>query len=606
MKAIAADIARRDPASHPAYTARVDDLREMNTKTIRPILYLLFGASGLLLIITCANVGGLLVSRAVARARETAVRVALGAGLGQLAAQYFLEGSAPAVAGAAGAILLTFAVMRLLAAFGGEQSTRLAQISIDWTVLAFALVTALLTAVAASMAPLWQAARMLPNAVLSEGVRASAGLRSRRLSRALVVSEVALAFVLLVLSTVLISELYRLTRVHPGFDPDHLLTFEVTVAEDSIPGKVNRREYQDRLTQALEAIPGVSGVGFTTQLPLAGCCFVATIYPEGSAANPRAPDRISFYPANPGYFAAMKIPLRKGRFLDARDTGETPLPAVIDEAAAKRYWPGRDPVGFIGHFGTPNGNPFQVLGVVGDVKNNGLDNDTVPEIYLPSAVVGVNPMNFVIRSELPPRALVPEVLKAIHLVNPAQPIHDVRTMRNILDSSLAMKRAASYVMSFFGFAALLMATIGAYGLVSYSVRQRTVEFGTRMALGALPGDLLRLVLGSGMKMAGWGIAAGGIVSVAVTFLLVRNFEINIGNGGTGRLENPGVLPFLAAASLVGLVVAGSSFFPALWATLLSPMVAIRDQPGGRGSRQWSLQRPPRVIDQTADPRWCAS
>jgi len=592
VKRVAADIARREPASHSAYTARVDNLHQVSTREIRPILLLLLGASGLLLLITCANVGGLLVARSLARARETAVRVALGAGLRRLATQYLLEGLFVAALGAAGGLLVGFVVVRILIAFGREQTSRVNDISMDWRVFGFALGTALLAGVVASMAPLWQAARIQPNEVLSDGVRASAGARSRRLSRSLVVSEIALAFVLLSLSTVLVAELYRLMRVLPGFDPDHLLTFNLTVARETIPGKPGRVAYQDRLVRALEAIPGVTGAGFVNQLPLVGCCYIAAIYPEEAAPSTRPPDHVSFLPVSPGYFGAMRIPLRRGRFLEDRDTGEKPLAAVIDQATAQRSWPNRDPVGLIGHFGNPHGDPFQVLGVVGDVKNNGLDNDTVPEIYLSAAVVSVNPMKFVVRSPLPAKTLVSEVQRAIHNVNPAQPIHEIRMMSDIVRDSVSLKRAASYVMTFFALAALLMAAIGAYGVVSYSVRQRTVDMGTRMALGALPSDLLRLVVGSGMKMAAQGIAIGGVAAISATWLLVRNFEIHVGNGGTGRLENPGALPFVVSAALVGVVAMGSSFFPAWWATLLSPMVAIRDEPGARGARTWSPLRAP--------------
>ena len=586
VKRIAAEIARREPLSHPSYTARVDGLRALTTRDVRPMLLLLFGAAELLLLITCANVGGLLVARSVARARETAVRLALGAGLRQLGIQYFFEGLFVALPGAAGGLLVSFAVVRILVAFAGQQSARVNGISMDWRILGFTAGTALLAALLTSMAPLWQASRTLPNEVLSDGVRASAGARSRRLSRSLVVGEIALAFILLALSSVLVLELYRLTNVWPGFNPDHLLTFNLTVAPETIPGKVAQVAYQDRLAQALEAIPGVNGVGFVNQLPLDGCCYVTTIYRDGAAADPHAGDRVAFLPASPGYVRAMQIPLRSGRFLDRRDADGNPLPVVIDQATAKRYWPNRDAVGSIGHFGRPDGDPFRVVGVVGDVKNNGLDNPTVPEIYLPSAAAPVNPMKFVVRSPLPAKTLVPEVLRAIRNVNPGQPIHDVRMMGEIVRESVALKRAASYVMSFFGLAALLMALIGAYGVVSYSVRQRTVEIGTRMALGALPRDLLSLVVGSGMRMAGWGMAIGAVAAIAATWLLVRNFEIAVGNGGVGRIENPGVLPFVLSAGLVAAVAMGSSFFPAWWATLLSPMVAIRDQPGARRLRIW--------------------
>ena len=449
VKRIAADIAKRAPASHPGFTARVDDLHQLITKDIRPILLLLLGGAEFLLLIACANVGGLLVTRSVARARETAVRVALGAGMRQLAAQYFLEGLFVAILGAAAGLLLSFVVLRMIVAFGSGQTARLNDITMDWRVFAFAFGTALLATLLASMAPLWQAARMLPNEVLNEGVRGSAGARSRKLSRSLVVGEIALAFVLLSLSTVLVAELYRLLHVSPGFDSDHLLTFKLTISPETIPGKQSQVAYQDRLVRALQAVPGVAGAGFANQLPLDGCCFTTTLYPEGGSTEVHAADRVSFLPVNPGYIPAMRIPLRRGRILGDRDNGESPLPAVIDQAAAKRYWPNRDPVGLMGRLGSPKGDAFQVIGIVGDVKNNGLDNSSVPQIFFSASVITWNPLKFVVRSQMPARSLVPAILKAIHNVNPAQPIDEIRMMSDVVKDSLSLKRGASYVMTFF-------------------------------------------------------------------------------------------------------------------------------------------------------------
>ena len=266
-KHIAAEIAAREPALHQNYSVRVDSLRDLTTKEIKPVLWLLFGAAILLLLITCANVGGLLLSRSVARARETAVRVALGAGLRQLALQYFLEALLVSLPGAAGGLLFSFTVVRMLVSVGGEASARVSTIAVDWPAITFAIATAVAACALASMAPLWQAARTLPNEVLSDGVRASAGARSTRLSRTFVVAEVALAFVLLALSTVLVDELYRVVRVSPGFDPANLLTFQMSFATEGIPGKPSQLAYQTRLIDAIEAIPGVAGAGVVNQLP---------------------------------------------------------------------------------------------------------------------------------------------------------------------------------------------------------------------------------------------------------------------------------------------------------------------------------------------------
>jgi predicted permease len=584
---IAAGIAKQSPATRSDYTARVDDLRELTNQQIRPVLRLLFVAASVLLLITCANVAGLLVARSLARVRETAVRVALGARLPQLALQYLFEGWFVALPGALAGVALSAALIRILIAFAGESSARVAAIAVDGRAFAFAVLIALAAGTLTSIAPLWQAVRTMPNDVLGEGVRSSAGVRSRRLSQTLVVSEIALAFVLLALSAVLVAELHRLTRVSPGFDPDHLITFQVTVAPEGLPGKVNHAAYQEKLVRAVQAIPGVIDAGFTNQLPLDGCCYSTAIFPEGAPPDAHTGQTISFLTVHPGYFRAARIPLRGGRYLNDRDNAENPpLPVVINQVAAGRYWPDTNPAGRLGHFGSPTGDLFQVVGIVGDVKNNGLDNATVAEIYLPAAAAPPSPLKFVARSPLPPPALSAAIRRAVLGVNASQPIDSVRMMSDIVSESMALKRAVSYVMLFFAGAALLMAAIGAYGVVSYSVGQRTVEFGTRMALGAAARDLLTLVVGSGMKTAAYGIAIGGAVSVAATWFVVRHFEIASGNGGAGRMDNPGVLPFVASTVVVTAVAVVSSWFPAWSATLVSPMAAIRNELGREPGLEW--------------------
>jgi predicted permease len=584
---IAARIAKQSPTTRQDYTARVDDLREVTNKEVRPVLRLLFAAASVLLLITCANVAGLLVARSLARVRETAVRVALGARLPQLALQYLFEGWFVSLPGALAGLALSTVLIRILIAFAGQSSARVAAIAVDGRAFAFAVLIALAAGALTSVAPLWQAARTMPNDVLGEGVRSSAGARSRRLSQTLVVSEIALAFVLLALSAVLVAELYRLIRVSPGFDPDHLITFQATVAPEGLPGKVNHAAYQEKLVRAVQAIPGVTGAGFTNQLPLDGCCYSTTIFPEGAPPDAHTGQTISFLAVHPDYFRAARIPLKSGRYSSDRDNVENPpLPVVINQVAARRYWPDADPVGRTGHFGSPTGDLFQVVGIVGDVKNNGLDNATVAEIYLPATAAPPNPLKFVARSALPPAVLSTAIRRAIQGVNPSQPIDGVRMMSEIASESMALKRAVSYVMLFFAGAALLMAAIGAYGVVSYSVGQRTVEFGTRMALGATARDLLTLVVGGGMKTAAYGIAIGGAVSVAAAWFLVRHFEIASGNGGAGRMAHPGVLPFVVSTVVVSAVAVVSSWFPAWSATLVSPMVAIRNEQG----RESALQR----------------
>ena len=569
VKRIAAQIARDDPANHhPSYTARLHGLRESAVMEIRPTLLVLFCAAGLLFLLTCANVAGLLVARSVARARETAVRVALGATRTQLAQQYFFEGLFLSLAGAALGILVSVALVHLVLSVAAQYNPFADRTTISWTALLFAVGAAFLGSALFSLAPLWQALRTTPNAVLANGVRASAGARSRRLSQSLVIAEIALASTLLALSALLLSQLSNLYRLSPGFDAGHLLAFQLTADQTRFNDLPKLIAYQERLREALDSIPGVSGAAFVNQLPLAECCYNTRIYPSGRAIDPRVSPEINILGISPGYFEVMRIPLYRGRYLNQHDTNATVLPVVIDQAAAARYWPHGDPVGAYGHLSSANGDRFQVIGVVGDVRNKALSELTIPEIYLINGVLSVNPMHFVVRSPRSAENLAPELRRAILKVDRTQPIYDLHTMAEIVQTSLSLQRVSSFMMAVFAAVALLMATLGVYGVVSYSVRQRTVEIGTRMALGAQNRDLFRLILGNGLRMAAYGIAIGAVAVTAATWLLLRVF---------GMIREIEVPPFAYSVILVGAVACAASFFPAWRATLLSPMVAIRDE-----------------------------
>jgi putative ABC transport system permease protein len=597
----AAEIARLGPASHPSYTAQLVGLHETPLfRGLRPTLFLLFAAAALLLLISCANVATLLLARAVARTRETAIRVALGASQRQLAVRYFVEGCFVSLAGAAAGVVLSVALIRLVVALGSAYIPRTDEIAIDWTVLAFGLGIAFLASALSSLAPLWQAVRTAPNGVLTDGVRASAGAGVRRVSRALVVLEIAIAFTLIAVSSVLVVHLRTLTRVSPGFDPAHLLTFQITLA-DTVSAGPARASYQKSLTDALEAIPGVRGAAFANQIPVEGCCLGGTVYPEGPGSTLDIVRTTSFVFVSPDYFRTMGIPLRRGRFLNEADVNKDLLFAVIDQTAASRFWPDRDPVGAYGRLGRPDGDRFQVIGVTGDVRNAGLNQPTRAEIYLLSTIVPVNPMRFLVRSPVPPDLLIPEIRRAVQRVDPALAVHEPATMNAIVQQSLQLVRVGSYMMTFFGTAALLMATLGIYGVVSYAVRQRTIEIGTRMALGAQSRDVLALVVGGGLAMAAYGIATGGIAAIGAAWVLVRLFEI----------RDPGWLPFVSSAAIVAGVATAASFSPAWRATRLSPMVAIRNEPrstwqSARRSIRHAMQEVAEAFSSAGDARHVSS
>ncbi|MGE5837831.1 MAG: ADOP family duplicated permease [Acidobacteriota bacterium] len=573
VKRVATIVAPKDPERYQFYTAGVADLRKATIglagSIVRAPLLILLGGAGLLLLIACANVATLLLARSVTRARETAIRVALGASRRQLALRYVAEGALVSIAGAAAGVGLSAIFIQKLLAAASAFIPRVDDITIDWTVLGFSVAVAIATGVLAGLAPLWQAMRTAPNAVLSEGVRASAAAPAQRLSKAFVVAEIALAFTLLTTSAILVVHLRNLERVSLGFEPDGLVAFDLTLPrgvgtpEERVE---QRRAAQARLMDALRQTPGVTGVAFASRLPAGPVCGTTVIYVEGRPRDALG-QRVCPVGATPDFFSTMRIPLRAGRLLNESDSQQRDAPAaVINEAAARAYWSGRNPIGASGRRDRPDGDRFEVVGVVGDVRNNGLNNPAAPEIYLPAAALG-NP-NVVVRSGLPADQLIAAVRGTIRLADPTLVMENVRTIDDIVRGTLQFERLRSLLMTFFGLAALVMATLGIYGVVSYFVRQRTVELGTRMALGASHRDLVALVLGGGMKLALVGVGMGSIALVGGVWLLVRYLEV----------ANFGWQPFAGSTAVVALVAAAAASVPAWRTTLISPMVAMREQP----------------------------
>jgi predicted permease len=494
------------------------------------------------------------------------MRMALGAGRGQLALHYFAEGLLISLAAAAGGIFLGVTLTPAIVSMAADYLPRAEEITMDWTVLLFVLGAACVASVLSSLAPLWQAARTAPADALGEGVRTSGGRRTRRASQLLVVAEIALAFALLAVSAILILHLRSLSRTSPGFDADGALTFVISVPYSVARDPAQRVPLQRRLVAELKTIPGADAVGLANQLPFKGCCLDTAIFPEGRLLDPGVPQRTSLMAISSGYFDALRIPLQSGRLLTDLDYRPGDIPVVINQAAAKQYWSDRNPVGAYGRFEGATGDRFQVVGVVGDVRNDGLRNPVVPEIYVLAFSQRIESMQFVVRSSRPPASLMTDVRRVIHGIDPEQPIHQVATMPEIIRQTVTLERAASFLTAFFAGAALLMAMLGVYGVVSYSVRQRTVEIGMRMALGATGRGVLSMIVGDGLKMAAYGVIAGGIAALAAASYLGRVFE----------LGSIGPAPFIYSTGIVAAVAFAASILPAWRAALLSPLAAIRN------------------------------
>jgi len=569
MRRIAADIVAEDGPSRANFTAQIVPLRETVSRQVRPTLALLLGAAGLLFLITCANAAGLLLARSVSRAPETALRVALGAGTGRLIGHYLAESLLVCIAGAAGGVLLSVTLTPAIVSMAEGFVPRANEIAVDWSVLAFAFAAAVVAGVLSSLAPLWQALRTRPADVLSDGVRTSAGARSRGMSQSLVIAEIALAFALLAAGSVLVVHVRDLGRSSPGFDAEDLLSFVVSIPGDVAFDPEQRIPLQRRLVEAIDAIPGVEDVAFAQLLPMKGCCWPANVFPDSGPVQSDPSSRTSLMAVSESYFRTMRIPLKSGQLFTETPGGAESgtIPVVVSESLVKRYWPDRNPLGALGHFDQANGPRFTVLGVVADVKNAGLDNESVPEIYRPALASRIETMRFVVRSSRADTSLIADVRRQVQSVDPTQPVHDVETMRAVVQKTMTLERTVSLMTAFFAGAALLLAMFGVYGVVSYSVRQRTVEIGMRMALGATHGNVFSMVVRSGLKLAALGVVAGGVAALgAVSYL-----------GSVFRLGEPDYAPYVYSTAIVAIVALAASFIPAWRATLLSPLVAIRNR-----------------------------
>ncbi|MBV9761789.1 MAG: SpoIIE family protein phosphatase [Acidobacteriaceae bacterium] len=557
-------------AAHPA-EAEPDfnyliPLLTFAVQSIRPSLILLLAAAAALFLIACANVASVLLARSVARARETAVRVALGAAAWQLGAQFFAEGLLLSLAGAATGSLLSFVLVRAVLKLAADDIPRAGQIGFNWQVLSFALALAVGCAVFFSVWPLWQARRTAPYDVLSEGARASAGVRSRALLRIFVVAEVALAFALLAIGALIVNELSGLRAVRPGFDPNRLTVMSLFAPETRYRTEASLTAYESRLRDAVASTPGVESSGFINLMPLLETGNNTVMNVEGRPQRDVAhSESIENRTVTPDYFQAMKIPLLEGRFFTEADKQADTMPIIVNETLAKLYWPRGHSVGAIVTIFAWEHKRFQIIGVVGDTRNMGLDRPPRPEFYLSYRELVPQSMTWAIRSRQDPAALARELQRSVQSVDPEQPIFDVRPMREIMEASISRQRLQSLMVAFFAASALLLAVLGVYGVVAYAVRQRITEMGTRMAVGAAPRDLLKLVLGDGLKTAAFGIGVG-LLLVLVCARLLASGDLH------GLFSN--VSPFLIAAVLIAASTLVACWYPAWRAANLPPMVAI--------------------------------
>jgi putative ABC transport system permease protein len=524
------------------------------------------------LLIACANVAHLLLARASARRREFAIRTAIGAGRGRLVRQLLTESLLlSAVGGALGIVLAAWALGPLLH-LAPPEIPRLSDTRIDPAVLLFTLAASTLTGVLFGLVPALQASRNDPQTALREsGNSATGGLERQRLRSALFVSELALAFVLAVAAGLLLRSLKRVEGVSPGMETDGVLALDVYLPEAKYTTPAARRLFYERVLDELRRMPGVEAASASLCTPVVGQCwgsvYLLSDHPVPSQTD--LPDS-AFNMVESSYFRTMRVPLKEGRFFDATDTPDSPPVVVINESMAKKWWPHESPIGKRIKQGWPQDNsPYrEIVGVVGDVPQDGLDATIRTEVFLPMSQHPDTSLTLLIRTSRLPMSLAKPAIAAVHAIDKDQAVTAVKPMSQYITESLARRRFHTLLLGLFGVLALLLASVGIYGVVSYGVTQRRREIGIRAALGAHPRDVLRLVVGQALRLAGVGMAIGIVAAFAVTRFLA---SLLFGVGSTDPLTFGGV------GVVVTAVVVVACARPARRAMAVDPATVLRSE-----------------------------
>ena len=575
MEAIAKRIETNFPQSNANTGVNLVSLRDQTVGKVRPALYVLLGAVALVLLIACANVANLLLSRAAAREREFAIRSAVGAGRGQIIRQLLVESALLGVIAAIVGVALAVFGLDALKALLPPEMPRVDQIGVDARVLAFTLGISMLTAVAFGLVPALQASKPKLSETLKEagGRGGSQGVRSRQVRRLLVIAEVALAIMLLVGAGLLIKSFNRLQGVELGFRTDRLLTLELQLPSSKYGDSAARRPFHAALLERLANLPGVEGAAATTSILLSNTPNSGYFNIEGRPpGRPGERIEVTIDSVTPNYHQLMGTPLLKGRAFSDADGPDSPRVVIINDSFARRFFPGEDPIGKRMNYGDnadQTQNPWRtIVGVVADTRRNGFDREPRPESYIPLMQRPPGSTIYVIRTSSPdPATLVTAVRNAVRGIDPDQPIFGIRTMEQVMSETTAQRRLNTILLGVFAGLALVLAAVGIFGVMNYSVTQRTHEIGIRLALGAQRGDVLRLVVGQGMMLAAIGVVVGLFGAWALTRLLATMLY---GVSATDPVVFAGV------AALLALVAVFACYLPALRASRVAPTVALRE------------------------------
>jgi len=550
-------------------------LQESLVGNVRPMLLVLLGAVILIVFIVSLNIGSLLLARASGRQQEMAVRSALGASRNRMVRQMLTESVLLSVIGGVAGVATAVGTLSFVLRFVPANIPRLNEVSCDWVVLAFALAISLLSGLLFGLAPALHSTRSPISSAVREGARGSGySARTGRLRDALIVSELAFAVVLMVGAGLLLRTLRDLLRENPGFNPTQVVAANIWLPVPNDPKMdpylsfAQQTNFDRELLRRMNAIPGVQLAGITSSLPAASQTTSNVLAIEDHPVESSQDLRAEIVQVSPDYFKVMQAPLARGRFFTEGDeNGKQPV-AIIDEATARRYWTDRDALGRRLRAGQNPTRPWMtVVGIVNDIKYDGLDIVGVPHVYVPIYQNRGRALSVVMRTSLPASALEPQIRHEVQSIDPGLPVFDISPMNDVIDASLASRRFSANLVAGFAGLALLLASIGIYGLLAYMVGQRSREIGLRMALGARPEDILKLVLRRGVVLASVGIVAGVVLS-ACTASMMASLLYGV------RPHDPAI--FLVVPLLMLVVALLASYIPAWRATKVDSIVALRE------------------------------
>ncbi len=568
LGAVASRLHTQYPAhyrSTQGYSTEVVSLQEELTRRARPTLLMLLGTAGFVLLIACANVANLSLARLIRRQREIALRSALGADRARILRQLLTEGGLLALGGGVVGIVLAGSLLGMLTTFAARFTPRAGEIALDGWVLLFALVISLLTALAFTILPALRSGINLSDA-LREGGANTASARSHRLRGALVVAQVAVSVMLLVGAGLMLRSLLALQKVNPGFDTENVLTMTLDLNWSKYDTDDLVRNFHETLAARLENTPGVLATASTLTFPLnghSGMGFEFVI--EGQARDDGVRPLAEYRSVSPDYFRLMSIPLVEGRAFTNADRADVPQVAVVNQTVARRYWGGKSPLGY--RISDNNGETWAtIVGVVGDVRQDGLAVEPSDEVYWPFAQAPVRQASFLVRTTSDPRSAARLVNDAVHSIDPNQPLANIKALEEVRGEALASPRLTATLIGVFAILALLITAAGLAGVISFSVSERTQEIGVRMALGAAKGEVLGMVLREGMAMVLIGLAIGVVGAVLLARLM---------SGLLYGVEITDPPTFGGMAVLLVVVAVVACLAPARRAAAMDPMIALR-------------------------------